>query len=100
MANEDQGFTGYLDPAITASSYATQEFIVQMILGRMATATLVQVVAVTNDGDLSPVGFVDVQLLVNQLDGEGKPTPHGVVYGLPYHRIQGGTDAIITYRRR
>lgn len=91
----EQGYPGYLDPGTAASPYAAQEFIMQMVLGRAATATLVKVVAVTNEGELSPVGFVDVQPLVNQIDPEGKPTPHGVIYGIPYFRIQGGTDAII-----
>ena len=91
----EQGYPGYLDPGTAASPYAAQEFMVQMVLGRAATATLVKVVSVTNAGELSPVGFVDVQPLVNQIDSDGKPTPHGVVYGIPYFRIQGGTDAII-----
>ena len=91
----EQGYPGYLDPGTAASPYAAQEFLVQMVLGRAATATLVKVVSVTNAGELSPVGFVDVQPLVNQIDSDGKPTPHGVVYGIPYFRIQGGTDAII-----
>lgn len=91
----EQGYPGYLDPGTAASPYASQEFLVQMILGRAATATLVKVVEVTNAGELSPVGFVDVQPLVNQIDADGKPTPHGVVYGIPYFRIQGGADAII-----
>lgn len=91
----EQGYPGYLEPGAAANPYASQEFIIQMTLGRAATATLVKVVAVTNAGELSPVGFVDVQPLVNQIDADGKPTPHGVIYGIPYFRIQGGTDAVI-----
>jgi hypothetical protein len=56
---------------------------------------LVRVVAVSNDGGVSPVGTVDVQPLVNQMSGDRKPTPHGTVYGVPYFRLQGGTDAVI-----
>ena len=33
--------------------------------------------------------------LVNQVDGAGNPTEHVTVYGLPYVRIQGGTNAVI-----
>jgi hypothetical protein len=57
--------------------------------------TLVKIVSVTNNGGVSPVGFVDVQPLVNQVDGAGNATPHGVVYNIPYFRLQGGTNAII-----
>lgn len=56
---------------------------------------LVKVVKCSNSGGLSPVGTVDVQPLVHQVDGKGRSTPHGIIYGIPYFRLQGGTDAII-----
>jgi len=61
----------------------------------MATTTVVKVVSVSNSGGVSPVGTVNVQPLVNQINGIGDGTPHGIVYGLPYFRLQGGADAII-----
>lgn len=61
----------------------------------MQTAMPVQIMACTNSGGLSAVGFVDVLPLVNQIDGQGKPTPHETIYGIPYLRIQGGASAII-----
>lgn len=61
----------------------------------MATSTLVQILSCTNSGGLSPVGFVDVQPLVNQVDGNGVPVPHGVIHNLPYFRLQGGQNAVI-----
>src|SRR3546814_8828800 len=70
-------------------------FLVQTILSRLSTATLVRIVSCTNAGGLSPVGFVDVQPLVNQVDGANNAVPHGVVHNLPYFRLQGGDDAII-----
>jgi hypothetical protein len=78
-----------------ASRFNAISFVVNQLLGERSTATLVQIKAVTNAGDLSPVGFVDVLPLVNQLDGDGNAVPHGVVHGLPYFRMQGGTNAII-----
>ncbi|MDR0478494.1 MAG: oxidoreductase, partial [Burkholderiaceae bacterium] len=57
--------------------------------------TLVQVQSCTNAGDLSPVGRVDVQPLVNQLDGALNAVPHAVVYDVPYLRVQGGANAVI-----
>ncbi|KML48199.1 hypothetical protein VL15_30575 [Burkholderia cepacia] len=56
---------------------------------------LVEVKAVTNAGSVSPVGFVDVLPLVNQLDGSDNAMPHGVIHNLPYFRLQGGANAVI-----
>ena len=70
-------------------------FIVQQALTDVQTTTIVKVIACSNDGDLSPVGTVDVQILVNQISGQGIGTPHVPMYGLPYLRIQGGTNAVI-----
>lgn len=78
-----------------ASEWAALTFVIQQVLNRVATSTLVQVKGVTNAGELSPVGFVDVQPLVNLLTGNGESHPHGIVYNVPYMRLQGGTNAII-----
>lgn len=74
-------------------------------MGRMNTATLVQIKTAPYDDDGNPitnangnipaVGFVDVQPLVNNVDGSGTATPHGTVYKIPYFRIQGGKNAIV-----
>ena len=61
----------------------------------MQTATVVKVIACSNDGGVSPVGTVDVQILVNQISGQKVATPHVTMYGLPYLRIQGGVNAVI-----
>lgn len=78
-----------LDPSIALS------FFVQQLLNDMQTVALVEVVNVTNSGGLSEVGFVDVRPLVNQVTGRRDAVPHGVIHGIPYFRLQGGTDAII-----
>ncbi len=89
------GYTGNADPGAGAGEFGALSFLVNQILARVSTVTLVKIVAVTNSGGVSPVGFVDVQPLVNQVDGAGNATPHGVVHNLPYFRLQGGTNAII-----
>lgn len=89
------GYTGTQDPASGAGEYGALSFLVNQILAQIQTITLVKIVAVTNNGGVSPVGFVDVQPLVNQVDGVGNATPHGVINGIPYFRLQGGTNAII-----
>lgn len=64
-------------------------------MSRMATATLVEVMGVTNEGGVAPVGFVDIRPMINQVDGDGNAEPHATIFGCPYVRIQGGTNAVI-----
>jgi hypothetical protein len=92
---EQFGYAGQARAAEGGDEYGALMFVIGQALARLSTATLVRVVAVTNNGGLSPVGFVDVQPLVNQLDGSGNAVPHGVLHQLPYFRLQGGTDAVI-----
>lgn len=86
---------GALTPWATWGEYNNISFVVRQLLSNVQTAALVKIVACTNAGDLSPVGSVDVQPLVNQIDGNGNPTPHGTIFTLPYLRMQGGTSAVI-----
>ncbi|CUJ00207.1 Mu-like prophage protein gp45 [Achromobacter aegrifaciens] len=92
---EQFGYTGQARPAEGGDEYGAMMFVIGQALARLSTSTVVRVVAVTNAGGLAPVGFVDVQPLVNQLDGAGNAVPHGVLHHLPYFRLQGGTDAVI-----
>lgn len=69
-------------------------YIVESILSRLQTVTLVKVVAVKGGG-LAPVGMVDVQPLVSQIDGSGGVIPHGVIFNVPYMRLQGGGNAVV-----
>lgn len=63
-------------------------------ISAMGTPTLVRVEAVHGEG-VSLVGTVDVVPMVHQQDGQGKTVPHGVIYGVPYCRVQGGASALI-----
>lgn len=78
-----------------ASDYATLAFVIQQIIAGLATATLVKVIACTNTGELERAGRVDVQILVGQVTGDGQVIRHGVTYNLPFHRLQGGSNAVI-----
>jgi hypothetical protein len=91
----DASYSGQQSYADAGTDYSTLAFVVKSILSRTATATLVQVKAVTNVGDVAPVGFIDVQPMVAQLDGRGQPTPHGIIHNVPYLRVQGGANAVI-----
>ena len=86
---------GQQRPASTNGDVNNMVFAMRQLIGKMQTATLVRVDAVTNNGGVSPVGFVDATPLVNQIDGDGNPTPHVTVHNLPYFRLQGGANAII-----
>lgn len=86
---------GALLPSSTWGEFNNMAFMVQQALGKMQTATLVRIESCTNSGGLSPVGYVDVTPLVNQLDGQGNPTPHVTIYNVPYFRLQGGANGII-----
>lgn len=77
-----------LDPSIALN------FVVSQILNDIQTASLVEIVGVEANG-VGPVGFVDVKPLVNQVTGNRKAVEHGVIYKIPYFRIQGGKNAII-----
>lgn len=87
--------SGQLKPQSTWGEFNNMAFMVQQALGKMQTATLVRIESCTNAGGLSPVGYVDVTPLVNQLDGQGNPTPHVKIYNVPYFRLQGGANGII-----
>lgn len=92
---EQFGYTGQAQAGEGVGEYGALMFLISQALARLSTSTLVRVVAVTNAGGVAPVGFVDVQPLVNQLDGNGNAVPHGQLFQLPYFRLQGGTDAVI-----
>lgn len=68
---------------------------IQRMIGQTATATVVEVVATSDQTVVGPFGTVDVQPLVNQVDGSGNSVPHGVLHGLPFFRLQGGENAIV-----
>src|SRR5512139_7424 len=91
----EQGYQSNLDPTISATEYNALTFLIRQLLSKVNTATLVQVKAVTNSGGVAAVGTVDVHPLINQQDASGNAIPHGTLYGLPYSRLQGGTNAVI-----
>lgn len=91
----NSGYAGDFQVPDSASEFAKYTFLVQSILAKCRTMIPVKVIAVTNSGGIEPVGTVDVLPLVNQMSGNGVSTPHATIFGIPYFRIQGGTNAII-----
>ena len=78
-----------------ASEYNAMVFTMSQLINKINTMSLVVVKTVSNSGDTSPVGFVSVQPLVNQLTGDGKGITSGIISNIPYLRMQGGSNAII-----
>lgn len=78
----------------SATHFAALNAVMASLLATRRTVVLVQVVAVEGAG-LNPVGFVDVQPLVHQQNATGQVSPHGVVYQVPYFRLQGGARAVV-----
>jgi hypothetical protein len=85
---------GQATPDDFSDEFTATAFIVRQIMAEMHTMKPVKVMAV-NGGGIAPAGTVDVQPLISQIDGQGFGTPHGIVHGLPWSRVQGGTNAII-----
>lgn len=84
-----------ISPSTTYSDFNNLNFVIQQLLAKVQTSLPVKVIACTNSGGVSPVGFVDVVPMVDQMAADGKSVPHTTIYNLPYSRIQGGTNAII-----
>lgn len=92
---DNEGYVGLQKPVDATDEYNAQQFLMRQFLNSHNYVALVRVVAVDTPGGLSLAGTVDVQPMVNQLDGQGNAIPHGVVNNLVYFRMQGGSDAII-----
>lgn len=87
---------GQLDPFDSSDEIHVISFIVRQMIAFLDTMKLCKVTSVHGGGDtLGGTGTVDVQLLVNQIDGAGNATEQGVVYGIPWTRYQGGKNAIV-----
>ena len=101
--SDTYAYQGAQDAGTATSDFNAQDFHIRQVLAEVRTATLVKIVRAPYDasgnaiplGAVGPVGYVDVQPLVNQLDGYGNAYPHGTVYHASYYRYQGGTNAII-----
>lgn len=93
--SDNDGYRGTQQPNSGTDEFNALSFIFRQLLNGRNFVALVKVVSVTAPGGLALAGTVDVQPLVNQLDGDGKAVPHGIVNDLPYTRAQGGLNAVI-----
>ena len=83
--------------AARISQKADFDFIINRIIGKHRTVTLVQVVAVKDEnGSGEPdAGCVDIKPLVMAKDAQGTLSSRGTIYNVPFFRLQGGSNAIV-----
>ena len=89
------GNFGLLGTSDIGSQHKQIALLVSSMISKMSNAAPVTVVAVTNAGGAAPIGHVNIVPLVQQVDGSGNVIDHGVIYNVPYMRIQGGANAVI-----
>lgn len=89
-----EGFFGHKGLGDDTDEVNAREFALRQALGRVRTNVPVKVVAV-HDGGVGPAGTVDVQVMIKQYNGVGEQQSHGIIYGIPWSRSQGGGNAII-----
>lgn len=101
--SDNQTYLGAQDASSDATHTNVTDFMIDQKLAQISTAKIVKIVKGPYDkdgksiapGTVGPIGYVDVQPMVNQVDGRGDATAHGTVHRLSYHRNQGGLGAII-----
>lgn len=87
---------GFQRPSDANDDFSVVAFIVRRMMAQMSTMKLVKVLKVTGGGGaIARAGTVDVQLLVNLVDGAGNGRANAIAHGIPWWRMQGGGSAII-----
>ncbi|WP_275383923.1 oxidoreductase [Xenorhabdus bovienii] len=77
-----------IDPTDMNTDANVQDFIMRQFLGRHHFITLSRVINVDKD-------TVDVEPMVYEVTGDGEPVNKGIVYGVPFWRLQRGGSAVI-----
>jgi hypothetical protein len=94
MTTKNDSYKGAMAPPDQENLFNALSFLVTQIMNRKWTMTLCLVKTV-NGGGLAVPPTVDVQPMVNEVNGYGDKQEHGIIYGLPVFRLQGGLGAII-----
>lgn len=91
---QSDGYLGLADPTTAGHINNAITFLVRQVVNGNWTLTLGLVKAVRGGGIDAPA-VVDVQPMVNELDGREQSTPHGTIYNIPTFRLQGGAGAFV-----
>jgi len=94
MTTDNKLYYGLTDPATDVGNWNRLRFAMQQQMLTLNTSLPVQVMSV-QAGGLGPVGFVSIQILVDQITGNNMTVPHGEIPNVPYFRLQGGSNAVI-----
>lgn len=86
---DDSGF-GQQDPSDGVGDFNPLMFIIRRQLALISTTKVVLIKAVDTSAKT-----VDVQPMVNQIDGNNNATPHGTIIGVPYMIWQFGKNAVL-----
>jgi hypothetical protein len=88
-------FNTFNNSSASGDQHAALKFWLRRSLAQMRVASIVRIKTVYNSGGVAASGIVDVQPLVQQIDGQGNVYALPVIFGVPYSRLQGGTNAVI-----
>jgi hypothetical protein len=94
MTTDNTLYYGQTDPSTGQGNWNQQRFVIEQQMLQLNTSLPVRIMSVQASG-VSPVGFVSIQVLVDQVTGNDKTVPHGEIPNVPYFRLQGGTNAVI-----
>lgn len=101
-SSSGQSYEGTAAAGSGSTEFNALNFLAQQLDNEQWTGTIVRILAVYNvsggsatPGTVAPSGYVDVQPLINQVDGFGNAVPHRTIYKMVYYRQQGGPNAII-----
>lgn len=94
MTTDNNLYYGLTNPTTGQGDWNKQLFIIQTQMLNLNTSLPVKVLSVNATG-VNPVGFVSIQILVDQITGDNKTIPHGEIPNVPYFRLQGGINAVI-----
>jgi len=94
MTDPNSAGFGQQRPEDTASKFNRDVFFFNQQMARVWTSIPVIVTGVSGGGTAS-LPRLTVKPMVNQVDGEGFATEHGIINDIPAVRAQGGGNAII-----
>lgn len=94
MTTDTTLYYGQTDPTSSQGEWNRLRFAMQQQMLGLNTSMPVRVLSVQATG-VAPVGFVSIQILVDQVTGNDMTEPHGEISNVPYVRLQGGANAVI-----
>lgn len=94
MTTDTTLYYGQTDPTSNDGEWNKLRFAISQQTLELNTSMPVRVLSVQASG-VAPVGFVSIQILVDQVTGNDMTVPHGEIPNVPYMRLQGGANAVI-----